>query len=137
MTLVLDSSVTLAWFFEDETTPLIESVFDRITEGYCVVSPMWYFEISNALSLAQHHRRIASGYRETCFSKLNGMDIRMDEDALRNSWTVTTRLADKFKLTVYDASHLEIANRQSLPLASLDKALRAAAATLNIPLLGL
>jgi len=39
-------------------------------------------------------------------------------------------------MTPYDAAYLELAQRHSLPLASLDQALRAAAAALGVTLLG-
>jgi len=37
---------------------------------------------------------------------------------------------------MYDAAYLELAQRRSLPLATLDQELRAAAPALNIALLG-
>ena len=37
------------------------------------------------------------------------------------------RLANRHKLTVYDAAYLELAQRRGLPLATLDKDLRQAA----------
>lgn len=41
-----------------------------------------------------------------------------------------------FRLTLYDACYLELAQRRGLPLATLDTDLREAAKTLDIPLLG-
>ncbi len=46
------------------------------------------------------------------------------------------RLADRFRLTLYDAAYLELAQRRLLPLASLDNELRAAAQALGVALLG-
>ena len=46
-------------------------------------------------------------------------------------------MADRFGLTIYDAAYLELANRRGLPLATLDGELRAAAAVIDVPLLGL
>ncbi len=48
----------------------------------------------------------------------------------------TVSLADRFKLTIYDAAYLELALRRSLPLATLDDELRAAATALGLRLLG-
>jgi predicted nucleic acid-binding protein len=45
-------------------------------------------------------------------------------------------LADRFRLTLYDAAYLELAQRTSLPLASLDAELGGAARALGVPLLG-
>ncbi|NDE90956.1 MAG: PIN domain-containing protein [Alphaproteobacteria bacterium] len=137
MSFVLDSSVTLAWLFEDETTPVIEDVFGRIASEGCFVSPMWYFEIANALSMAQRYGRIETGLREKYFNRLKGIGIKSDDESHDCVWAETTRLADAFKLTTYDASYLELAQRKLLPLATLDKQLRHAATSLKIPLLGL
>ncbi|HVY16433.1 MAG TPA: type II toxin-antitoxin system VapC family toxin [Rhodopila sp.] len=46
------------------------------------------------------------------------------------------RLADRFRLTAYDAVYLELAQRRQLPLASLDEDLRRAGSTLGVTLLG-
>jgi predicted nucleic acid-binding protein len=46
------------------------------------------------------------------------------------------RLAEKFSLTLYDAAYLELAQRHSLPLATLNQDLRAVATELNVVLLG-
>jgi predicted nucleic acid-binding protein len=46
-------------------------------------------------------------------------------------------MADRFRLTIYDAAYIELANRRGLPLATLDGEVRAAAAALEVPLLGL
>jgi predicted nucleic acid-binding protein len=45
-------------------------------------------------------------------------------------------LADRFGLTIYDAAHLEAAHRRELALATLDRDLRRAAASLGVELLG-
>jgi predicted nucleic acid-binding protein len=43
-------------------------------------------------------------------------------------------MADRFQLTVYDAAYLELAERRTLPLATLDAELRAAAKALGVRL---
>jgi predicted nucleic acid-binding protein len=45
-------------------------------------------------------------------------------------------LADSFRLTLYDAAYLELAQRRTLPLATLDKDLCAATTALGLRLLG-
>jgi predicted nucleic acid-binding protein len=46
------------------------------------------------------------------------------------------QLAGRFHLTLYDAAYLELAGRRRLPLATLARDLRDAAAALGIALLG-
>lgn len=44
--LVLDASVTLAWFFTEETTPYTEGVFDLLLSGSEALAPaIWPFEV--------------------------------------------------------------------------------------------
>jgi hypothetical protein len=64
------------------------------------------------------------------------MRIDTDIDTDRQAWTTTLILADRHRLTPYGASCLDLACRRGLPLASLDRALRAAAEAENVPLLG-
>jgi predicted nucleic acid-binding protein len=45
------------------------------------------------------------------------------------------QLAEKYHLTSYDASYLELAMRSSVPLATLDKPLRRAAKDAGVALL--
>jgi predicted nucleic acid-binding protein len=45
-------------------------------------------------------------------------------------------LADRFRLTIYDAAYLELAQRRRLPLASLDQQLVGAGVTLGVKVLG-
>ena len=45
-------------------------------------------------------------------------------------------LARRYRLTVHDASYLELAQREALPFATLDKDLQAAAKAAGAALLG-
>ena len=65
-----------------------------------------------------------------------GVPITLDADTDTYAWTTTLRLAERFALTVYDAAYLELAQRRSLPLATLDVPLRVAAGALGVSLLG-
>jgi predicted nucleic acid-binding protein len=64
------------------------------------------------------------------------MDIAVDAGGDRHVWSSTLNLADRFRLTVYDAVYLELAQMLALPLASLDRHLRAAGIALSLSLLG-
>ena len=64
------------------------------------------------------------------------LPIIEDAETGTHAWGRTIALADAHKLTVYNATYLELAVRLSLPLATLDEDLRGAAAHEGIPLLG-
>lgn len=59
------------------------------------------------------------------------------EVANQRAWGATLRLAEPHGLTSYDTAYLELAQRRGLPLATLDRGLRAAASTESVILLGM
>ncbi len=68
---------------------------------------------------------------------LSRLGIVADQETDKYAWFTTMRLADRHKLTLYDAAYLELAQRLGLPLATLDEDLRRAADLLCVPLLRL
>ena len=60
-----------------------------------------------------------------------------DLETADRAWEVSARLAERFKLSVYDAAYLELAQRRQLPLATLDKELRTAATASGVEVLGI
>jgi predicted nucleic acid-binding protein len=127
MSLVLDGSVTLAWCMEDERTPALIRLLRQVTEQGAMVPAIWRFELANGLRTGVKRGRIGASERDGHLADFAGMNIVTDSETDRYAWTTTQRLAERFDLTPYDASYLELAQRLSLPLATLDKALRAAA----------
>ena len=127
MSLVLDSSLCLAWCFEDERTPEVLAVRERVIEVGASVPTLWRYEVANALLMAQRRKRIDEERRTALLGMLGEFNIEADHAPEGDPWGATVQLADLHKLTVYDASYLELAQRRRLPLATLDDALRAAA----------
>lgn len=137
MSLVLDGSAVLAWCFEDETTPAIDALMQRVADVGAVVPSIWRLEVANALHAGIRRGRMTSVIRDLLLEALADMPVDVDPETNRQAWTRTVRLAEQYGLTIYDASYLEVALRRSLPLASLDKALRNAAAAAGVSLLGI
>jgi predicted nucleic acid-binding protein len=136
VSLVFDSSVTLAWYFEDERTPAITALLRQVATTGAIVPGLWRLEVANGLLMATRRGRIDPNYREASLTELAQFPIEVDQNTDVYAWTTTLRLTDIFGLTVYDAAYLELAQRLNLPLASLDLDLRAAANGLGIALLG-
>jgi predicted nucleic acid-binding protein len=134
--LVIDSSVTLSWFFEDERSALADQVLRRVVEAGAVVPSLWRLEVANALQMAVRHKRIDAKFRDASIADLRVLPIAIDPDTDRHAWGSTLILAERCQLTLYDAAYLELAQRAGLPLASLDKQLRAASAAIGVALLG-
>ncbi len=136
MSLVLDPSLTLAWYFEDERTVAVNAVLDMVVETGAVVPPLWRIEVLNAFQMSIRRKRIDTAFRDTALARLRALSIVIDAECDAQAWSMTLLLADRFRLTAYDAVYLELAQRRTLPLATLDQELRAAGAALGVTLLG-
>ena len=136
MSLVIDSSVALAWIHADETTAAVESVFDRVAVEGAWVPSLWRLEIANALEMAVRRGRLARDLLDSTLADLSTLPINVDADTDRHAWGPVLGFAARYGLSVYDAAYLELASRRSLPLATLDDALRHAAEQQQVVLLG-
>ena len=137
MSLVLDSSVTAAWIYSDETTEAVRQVFDLVTTHGAWVPALWRLEVANILEVGVRRRRTDAHFRDATLADLGLLPIHIDQETDRQAWTATMQLAGRYRLTLYDAAYLELARRRALPLATLDEELRAAAKSEKISLLGI
>ena len=100
------------------------------------VPDLWRIEIANCLTQGMRRSRITAIERSESLSDLANMGIVTDNQTGKHIWHETLMLADRHRLTVYDATYLELALRLSLPLATLDDDLRLAAQQEGVPLRG-
>jgi predicted nucleic acid-binding protein len=136
VSLVIDSSMTLAWCFEDEWTAASLAVLKQVADGDAIVPALWRLEVLNGLQTAVRRGRIDIAYRDASLADLQSLVIAIDPGTNRQAWSATRRLCDRFALTPYDAAYLELAQRRQLPLATLDVALARAARAENVRLVG-
>jgi predicted nucleic acid-binding protein len=137
VSLVLDSSITLARVFPDEWTPAILLVFEEHVVHGAWVPDLWKIEVANVLSFSVRKGRMTAKRRNEILADLQFLPIAIDRETGNHAWKDTLNLSDRHNLTVYDATYLELARRLSLPLATLDRQLRTAAQAESVPLLGL
>ena len=132
MALVLDASITACWAFQDEDHPDAGLAFHRMRSEEAVVPCLWWFEVRNILVVNERRRRIAEPDTAAFLLNLSGLRVRLDR---LPEGDAVLRLARTHRLSVYDAAYLELAQREGLPLATLDTDLRRAAAEAGITLL--
>jgi predicted nucleic acid-binding protein len=136
MSLVLDSSVTLAWVYSEETSPAVSRVLQLVSNDGAWVPSLWRLEVANILEIGVRRRRHDGAFRDSMLADLALLPIALDQDTAAHAWGATLRLAERHRLTIYDAAYLELAKRRDLPLATLDAELRAAAKGEKVTLLG-
>jgi predicted nucleic acid-binding protein len=137
MTCVLDASATIARFHWDEVTPAVVSVFDSIALNGACAPPFWKIEVANVLQMQVRRKRYDVIERDRILKDVAALNVEIDIDSPNHLWAGTLDLANNHILSVYDAIYLEMAIRRKLPLATLDKALRDAATSEGVSLLGL
>lgn len=132
MSLVIDSSIALAWFFEDERNERADTILRQVAKTGAVVPWLWRLEIANALQAAVRRQRIDPAFRDASIADLLSFPIAVDTETDRHAWASTLALADRCGLSLYDAAYLELAQRLRIPLASLDQELRRACRVLGV-----
>jgi len=133
---VLDASVALSWFIDMPVEPYAAQVRDRVRRGdRAVVPPLWELEFANGVLMAERRRIIDATIGDESLAEMERLrraGVEMDSAAppIRDVLEVSRN----YQLTVYDAAYLELAQREALPLATLDKALRTAAGKAGVKL---
>jgi len=93
VSLVLDSSATLAWIYSDETTESIRALFDRVIDEGAIVPALWRLEVANSLTVAVRRSRIDVEFRRAALADLAHLDISTDEHTNSHAWSDTLHLA--------------------------------------------
>jgi len=128
MPLVVDASVALAWALPDESSAYAEAALAVVEREGLRVPELWAREIANGLAVAYLRKRITASDERAFLTALAHLSIDVEEvhpalTAIRDA----TAAAIRYGLTAYDAAYLDLAAREGLALATLDKAMRKAA----------
>jgi predicted nucleic acid-binding protein len=129
MNFVLDNSVAMRWFFGDgkpQELAYAGKVLDAMKGSSALVPVTWGLEVSNALARAEAKELVTEARSEAFLEMLQGVDIVVDTATFSHALSDTLQLARRYRLSAYDASYLELALREGLPLATLDEDLQKA-----------
>lgn len=137
MSLILDSSVTLAWVYSEEASPAGSHVLELVSSHGAWVPSLWRLEVANILEMGVRRGRHDAEFRDATLADLSLLPLNIDLETEKQAWGATLRLAERHRLTLYDAAYLELAQRRSLALATLDGELRAAAPGEDVALRGM
>ncbi|HBA87914.1 MAG TPA: VapC toxin family PIN domain ribonuclease [Geobacter sp.] len=124
---VLDTSVAVSWFFEDETGEYTATVLESLTDWEAVVPSLLPLEVANVLLVAERRKRCSEAEAVRFIELLESLPITTDDDTARRALNRTYQLAREYGLTSYDATYLELAMRLGVPLATMDRQLADAA----------
>lgn len=134
MPFVLDASVALAWCFEDEATAESDAVLEQLAEDTAVAPSLWELEVINVLLLAERRGRITESQTARFVALLTQLPILIDSAGVDMASVLAA--GRHHGLTAYDAAYLVLAEREGIPLATIDGKLRAAAQAAGVTVLG-
>ena len=134
MAFVLDVSVTIAWAFSDEHTPVAARAAHLLKSGSEVacVPDLWWYEVRNILLVGERRGRISTTGTAQFLRAI--AQLQIESDSAHDDEPLLA-LARQYRLSVYDAAYLALAVRRALPLATLDTVLQSAAAAAGVALL--
>jgi predicted nucleic acid-binding protein len=130
MRFVLDASIAIVWAMRDEAHTLADRAFLELQAGSAIVPGIWWYEIRNILALNERRGRITP---DDCAEFIHALEQFKIEIVFPQDGTQVMELSRKHRLSIYDAAYLSIAKREQLSLATLDRALAAAALSEGIP----
>ena len=133
MPFVVDASVALAWCFEDEANAHTEAVLDLLADDTTIVPSLWELEVSNVLLLGERRRRLTESQTTRFVALLGQLPILVDSAS--TDMAAVIALGRQYTMTAYDAAYLALAQREGVPLASLDRKLREAAQVSGVRLI--
>ncbi len=136
---VLDASISLSWFVDDPVAVAAVEIRSLLVKGRRALVPaLWAFEMANGLVTAERKRVLTSVDVSDCCDEIEILladSLELVADSPRNIVRALFTSARTHSLTAYDASYLELALRERLPLATLDRALQISAKGAGVPLL--
>lgn len=130
---VLDASIVASWCFPDEGHPHADVAFRRMADESAIVPTLLWFELRNVLLMGERRGRLSEAQTARFLNYVGELPIEMDRDP---DEALVLGLARTHRLSVYDAVYLELAQRRTLPLATLDEVLINAARSEKIPFVG-
>ena len=129
---VLDCSVALGAFFEDEQDAYSLAVWQTLTHVQAEVPPLWHLEMGNILARALRSKRITEPALQEAWGRLEQVGLHTCH-AGGDARFWAQRSAD-WSLTAYDACYLDTALQHRLPLATKDRTLADAARRVGVPI---
>ena len=134
---VLDNSVAMRWLLASPHQALQDYAHDvlrSMTKKAAIVPNLWHLEAANVLVVAERKADVEVSEVERFIAQLEELPISIDLQTSQRSFSQILSLARAYNLSSYDAAYLELAIRENLPLASLDKALMKAARKTDVRL---
>ena|SRR5215203_4434881 len=133
---MLDVSVALSWFFDDEFSSHSESIAGIMPRSQALVPIVWPLEMANGFLTAFRRGRLPETKAPALIGALDRLRVDIDRGiAPEFLFQTTLTIGIAHRLSAYNASYLELAIRRGLPIATQDERLLQAAGAAGIGIL--
>jgi predicted nucleic acid-binding protein len=139
MNLILDASAALAWCItrsNPSEAALAQDALNLVRLSSAQVPALWYSEVLNALLVFERAKRLSPQDSASFLSDLATLWIDQDSASAAATQSRVLSAARKYRLTAYDATYLEIAQRKGASLATFDRQLAQACRHAGIHVFG-
>jgi predicted nucleic acid-binding protein len=135
---VLDTSLAAAWFISDPEAAYAMSVRNKFGAGWTAIVPViWPTEMASVLVKAVRRGTLTETAADNALQQLEILILSGPRIAIESHFQPVWKafaVAQKHQVSAYDGLYLELALNEGLPLATLDKALQAAAEKAGVEL---
>lgn len=132
MAFVLDASIALKWFVEDEMVPAADHLLERVIEEGAVVPALFRWEAQSVLTRAVLDGRLTEDLMEVALEQLASLPIAVEDPGENLFFGGEAQLALRYDITPYDAAYLALALDYRIHLATADNDLARAARDANV-----
>ena len=131
---VIDNSVVMAWCFNDEDSTYGDDVLESFESCTAIAPAIWPLEIGNILVMAERRKRLSKSACIHFLALINDLPIIVVQETPERMTKEILSLARERGISTYDASYLDLAMRNGLPIATQDSGLKKAALACGVPI---
>lgn len=124
MKLVIDSSVSLKWWLDDEefidnARLLLKKVIDGDVK--LILPELWYYEVANGIMTAVRRNRISEKLSLKFIEELYAVPV--EQCQIIPHINKIYKAATRYKYAIYDMTYLIVAELENIPFITGDKKL--------------
>lgn len=117
----------MAWCFDNEFDQSARDFQGELKLGYAEVPAIWSIEVCSTMIIGARRNRLTDTQMDDFLDLIGSFDIRIAPPVAIAGIAALIEVAQRERLSSYDAAYLDLAMQTGLPLATRDQALAAAA----------
>lgn len=131
---VVDNSIVMSWCFRDESSKYADKILDSLEQYEAITPSIWPLEVGNVLLVAERKGRLTEADNIRFLNLINDLPITVQQETPDRMLKEILALARECHISSYDASYLDLAMKNGLPIATQDSGLKKAAKRCKVPL---